>query len=78
MILIWQNFMKHYIKLKNIQRPWEKMSGDYQKNPWRGICIDSVSHVERQNLEKKLSDLYSEVTELAQFFDEEIKKMKLG
>lgn len=55
-----------------------KMSGDYQKNPWRGICIDSVSHVERQNLEKKLSDLYSEVTELAQFFDEEIKKNEIG
>lgn len=55
-----------------------KMSGDYQKNPWKGICIDSVSHVERQNLEKKLSGLYLEVTELAQFSNEEIKKNEIG
>lgn len=55
-----------------------KMSGDYQQNPWSGICIDSVSHVERQNLEKKLSDLYLELMELVQFSDEVIRKNEIG
>ncbi|MEG0963457.1 MAG: DUF3320 domain-containing protein [Lachnospiraceae bacterium] len=55
-----------------------KMSGDYQKNPWKGICIDSVSHVERQNLERKLSDLYLEVTELEQHSSEAIKRNEIG
>lgn len=55
-----------------------KMSGDYQKNPWKGICIDSISHVERQNLERKLNDLYLEAMELEQYSSEVIKKNEIG
>lgn len=55
-----------------------KMSGDYQKNPWKGICIDSISHVERQNLERKLNDLYLEARELEQYASEAIKKNEIG
>lgn len=43
--------------LKEYSKTVGKMTVDYRDNPWIGVALSAVSHVERQNIEKYIRDL---------------------
>ncbi|SFS07432.1 DUF4011 domain-containing protein [Anaeromicropila populeti] len=38
-----------------------KMTIDYRDNPWKGVTLGTVSHIERQNIEKNIRDLLPKI-----------------
>lgn len=54
------------------------MSISYKDNPWRGVQLDTVSHTDRQNIEKNIQDILYMMKEISTYISLLIKEQQVG